>query len=157
MVALPQNNKSFNCPGILLERKEKILHGYLIYKSFLSFISSSYITEASTNDSPEEGTVTNEITPSLLMGHAVSCVAIWHDQTWCVTAVQSRLQEEDADCDPPPRNKLVHKIADNKGCFWSYITDKSLFPGSSSSVQTLFCQAFKMHSNITQNYLQYII
>lgn len=72
MASLAQNNKSLNCPGIFLEKKRKDnLHGYSIYNSLLSFISSSYITEALRNDSPEEGRVRNAIMSSVL-GH-VAC------------------------------------------------------------------------------------
>lgn len=80
MAALAQNNKSSNCPGIF----------YLIYKSLLSFISSSYITESLRNDSPEEERVTNEITPSVLMGHVACQLYIWNNQKWSATAAQSR-------------------------------------------------------------------
>lgn len=70
MAVLAQNNKSSNCPGIF----------YLIYNSLLSFISSSYITGSFRNDSPEEETVTNEITPSELIGH-VTC-QLYSYLTW---------------------------------------------------------------------------
>lgn len=62
MAALAQNNKSPYCLGIF----------YLIYNPPPPFISSCYITESLRNDSPEDETVTNEITPSVLMGH-VAC------------------------------------------------------------------------------------
>lgn len=162
MVGLALNDKSLNCPGIFLEKEKKRKPSRLFNLQLpLSFICSSYITEALRNDSPEEGRVRNEIMPSVL-GH-VACQLYsslqWSEMIsescsghtlgeqqwlWCVALLRLYVfqRREKWNSNSLFNNKLEgkHKITDNMGCFcWSYhiITDKHLLPGSPSSMLSL--------------------